>query len=81
MRHLFVCAANDVGILELRINESLQRANRCLASRSLEMAAEKAETWLVTDKRSFRYPKIVLGEHEVASSRSIKYLGVQLDRS
>ena len=33
-----------------------------------------------TDRRSFQYPKIVLGEHEVVWKKIIKYLGVQLDR-
>ena len=35
---------------------------------------------IVMDKRSFQYPKIVLGEHEVEWKTSIKYLGVQLGR-
>ena len=35
---------------------------------------------LITDRRSFQYPKIVLGEHEIEWKKSIKYLGVQLDR-
>ena len=38
------------------------------------MAPEKTEALLVTDRKSFRYPKIVLGEHEVAWSSK------QLDR-
>ena len=36
---------------------------------------------LVTDRRSFQYPKFVLGEHEIEWKKSIKYLGVQLDRT
>ena len=44
------------------------------------MAPEKIEALLVTDRRSFQYPRIVLGEHEVEWKTSIKYLGVQLDR-
>ena len=31
-------------------------------------------------RRPFRYPRIVLGEHEVDWKKSIKYLAVQLDR-
>ena len=50
-------------------------------SRCLKMATEKTETLLVTDRRSFKYPKIVLGEHEIECKKSIKYVGVQLDRS
>ena len=75
-----MCSAEDVGILELRINESLWRAKRWLDSRGLKIAPEKTEALLVTDRRSFQYPRIVLGEHEVAWKTSIKYLGVQLDR-
>ena len=77
---LVVCAADDVKILELRINDSLWREKRWLDSRCLKMAPEKTEAWLVTDRRSFKYPKIVFGGHEIEWKRSIKYLGVQLDR-
>ena len=77
---LVVCAADNVGILELRINDSLWRAKRWLDSRCLKMGSEKTEAFLVTDRRSFQYPRIVLGEHEIECKKSIKYLGVQLDR-
>ena len=38
---LVVCAADDVRILELRINESVWQAKRWLDSRCLKMAPEK----------------------------------------
>ena len=62
------------------INASLWREKRWLDSRCLKMAPEKTEALLVTDRRSFKYPKVVLGEHEIEWKKSIKYLGVQLDR-
>ena len=77
---LVVSAAEDVRILELRINEILWRAKRWLHSRGVKMAPEKTEALLVTDSRSFQYPRIILGENEVKWKTSIKYLGVQLDR-
>ena len=77
---LVVCATDDVGILELRINDSLWQAKRWLDCRGLKMAPENTEALLVTGKRSFHYPKIALGEHEIDWKKSIKYLGVQLDR-
>ena len=46
----------------------------------LGMDPEKTEALLVTDRRSFQHPKIVLREHEVEWKKSIKYLDVQLDR-
>ena len=60
-----MCAADDVRILELRINESLWWAKRWLDSRCLKMTPEKTEAVLVMDRRSFQYPKIVLGEHAI----------------
>ena len=36
-----------------------------LDSRCLQMTPEKTEVLLVTDRRSFQYPKIVFGEHEI----------------
>ena len=77
---LVACAAEDVRILELRINGSLWRAKCWLDSKGLEMAPEKTEALLVMDRRSFQYPRIVLGEHEVKWKTSIRYLVVQLDR-
>ena len=44
------------------------------------MAPEKTEALLVTDRKSFKYPRIALGEHEIKWKKSIKYLGVQLYR-
>ena len=62
---LVVCAAVNVGVLELRINDTLWRAKRWLDSRGLKMAPEKTGALLVTDRRSFQYLKIALGEHEI----------------
>ena len=67
---LVVCAAEDVRILELRINESLWGAKRWLDSRGLKMATEKTEASKVRDRRSFQYLWIVLGEHEIKKQSS-----------
>ena len=75
-----VCAADDVKIMKLSISDSVWLAKRWLNSRYLKMATEKTESLLITDRRSFQYPKIALGEHEIEWKKSIKYLGVQLDR-
>ena len=77
---LVVYAAEDVRILELRIKGSLWRAKRWLHSRCLKMDPEKTVALLVTDRRSFQYPKIVLGDHVIEWKKSIRYPGVQLDR-
>ena len=71
---LVVCTADDVRIVELR------RAKQWLYSRCLKMAPEKTEALMFTDRKSFQYPKIVLGDHVIEWKKSITYLGVQLDR-
>ena len=48
-----VSSAKHVGILELKINESLWRAKHWLNSGGLKMAPEKTEALLVTDMISF----------------------------
>ena len=40
--------------------------------RNLKMAPEKTEALLVTDRRSFKYQKIVFGEHEIDWKKSIR---------
>ena len=77
---LVVCVAEDVGIFKVKINESLWREKRWLESRGLKMAPEKSEALLVTERRFFQYPKIVLVLHEVVWKKSVKYLRVQLDQ-
>ena len=62
---LVVFAADNVGILELRINDTLWRAKRWLDSRGLKLAPEKTKALLVTDRRSFQYPNIAFREHEI----------------
>ena len=64
----------------LRINESLWRVKHWLDAKGLEMALEKIEALLVTARRSFNPPRIVLGGLKVQWSRNLKYLGMQLDR-
>ena len=45
-----------------------------------ENGPEKTEASLITDRRSFQYGRIILGEHEVEGETIIKYMGVQMDR-
>ena len=78
---LVVCAADDVRILELRINESLRRAKRWLDSRGLKMALEKTEDLLVKDRRSFQYRRIVLGDHEVSLNKKHGEFGFYLSQA
>ena len=75
-----VYAAEDIKILELRINESLRRAKRWLDSRHPKMSFEKTKASLVTD-RSIRSCFMELGPglvpYEIMLSR--KYCPQQIE--
>lgn len=77
---IIVCSAEDPEILGIRVNESLRRAKQWLDSRCLQMALDKTEALLVTDKRLYESPKIEMDGIEVPWGNHLKYLGVMLDR-
>ena len=59
LKEEMTCVAQDVRILELRINERLWWAKRCLNSRGFKITPEKTEALLVTDSRSFQYYQVM----------------------
>ena len=46
----------------------------------LKLAQEKSEAVLVTKRRKFEYPKLVLDGHMIQFQDSIRYLGLWIDR-
>lgn len=75
-----VVTARSAEILEIVANDSLQRTRRWLESAGLEMASQKTEATLITSRRAFVKPGLQLGTMHIPWSKSIRYLGVQLDR-
>ena len=47
---IIICPENNLELLEMKVNESLRRVKIWLESRKLQMALEKTEILLVTDK-------------------------------
>ena len=45
-----ICPESNLELQEMKVNESLRRVNMWLESRKLQMALEKTEMLLVTDK-------------------------------
>ena len=66
---LVVCAADEVRILALRINECLWRAKLWLDKRFLKMAPEKTEALLVTDRRSFNNRRSFSGNMKLSEKK------------
>lgn len=77
---LIVCHSDSVPLLEMKVNETLFRVKRWLDRKHLEMALEKTEAVLVTDKRAFKYPCIYLGDNQIIWKKQITYLGVEIDQ-
>lgn len=75
-----VATASKTEQLEIEVNDSLDRIHRWLKMKNLQLAVHKTEAVLITDKRSFTYPKIVLDGTEIKWSKSLRYLGVQIDK-
>lgn len=76
---LIISHSDNVDPLERHLNEALSRINRWLDKRRLQMAVEKTEAVLVTDKRAFNFPCITSNGVSISWSRQITYLGVEID--
>lgn len=61
-------------------NESLRHASKWLEENRLKLAIHKTEAVLVTDKRLFTPPNIVLQGEIISWIKDVRYLGVQIDR-
>ena len=47
---IIICPENNPVLLEMKVNESLRRVKMWIESRKLQVALEKTEILLVTDK-------------------------------
>ncbi|KAI8129373.1 Retrovirus-related Pol polyprotein from type-1 retrotransposable element R1 [Lucilia cuprina] len=65
--------------LEIITNDSLSRCDRWLNEHGLKLAAEKTESILITNRRSFIAPKLRIQGKSITFSKSLRYLGVLLD--
>ncbi|CAI6350147.1 unnamed protein product [Macrosiphum euphorbiae] len=50
-----------------------------MTTNGLQLAPEKSECVVLTNKKKFRNPDLFIHGHQIPSKRAIRYLGVQLD--
>ncbi|MBV2145438.1 MAG: hypothetical protein KTM48_01705, partial [Wolbachia endosymbiont of Pissodes strobi] len=74
-----VATGRSTEILELAVNDSMRRIQEWLNLSGLKLAVHKTEAVLITERRVFRTPILILGKDRIPLKRSGKYLGVQLD--
>lgn len=67
--------------IQVRANYTLRKIQEQLTKRNLEMAPHKSEAVLLAGGRTKKTIKINIGNMEINSKESIKYLGVHLHRN
>lgn len=77
---MVICASKNTKDLEVVVNDSLERVYRWLVKRKLTLAVDKTEAILVTDRRSFDFPKINICDKDIKWGKTMTYLGVELDQ-
>jgi len=74
-----VAIAHNAELLERSINPTLEKVNHWMATNGLQVTLHKTEAVILTRKRAYMDPSIVCGGHNIPVTRTINYLGVQLD--
>lgn len=71
--------ANFAKLIEQIVNPTLEDIGGWMMSNGLRLAPEKSECVVLTNKYSYRDPRLFIQECQVPVKRSLRYLGVQLD--
>lgn len=78
---MVLIAGESINILENRANEVLDIVSRRIANLGLEIAAEKTEAVLFTNKYKFDSPNVHLLGTQIRVSPEMTYLGIVVDRT
>ena len=76
---IIISGAENPEVLGIRVNESLFRTKMWLPKHGLEMAANKTQAIMVTKKRAYIKPIIMIENEEIQWQRQMTYLGVEID--
>ena len=75
-----VAVAKSGDMLQNKINTTLICIREWLIDRKLQLAPEKTEVVLLSGRRNLKTITVKIGDMAVASSKSIRYLGVHFDK-
>ena len=76
---VMVVTADSARQLEIKANDCLNRANFWMQENGLQLAVQKTEAVLITDRRAFVPPELELGERRIEWNRSVTHLGIMTD--
>lgn len=74
-----IVTSRTLETLRITCQDSVRRTRHWLIGKGLELAAHKTEAILFTRRRNVEPPQLVIGGYRIEFSKSIRYLGVQLD--
>jgi len=74
-----VVVAHNAELIEQFANPTLEDIGSWMELNGLRLAPEKSECVMLTNKRSFREPRLLIQGCQIPVRRSLRYLGVQLD--
>lgn len=74
-----ICTAQVPFILEEKLGKALQDVVTWMTSNDLELALQKTEAIIFTNRNSRNTMTVEFPPHSIASSRCVKYLGVRFD--
>jgi len=66
-------------LLEEALNPTLAAIDHWMQQRGLQLAHNKSEAVLLTNRRSFEPPRLEIGRHPIRIEKSLRYLGVIVD--
>lgn len=67
-------------LLEDKINPVLRTIDTWMTQRGLQLAHQKSEAVLLTKRRAYVPPSLVVGGHQIKIAKNLRYLGVILDQ-
>jgi hypothetical protein len=76
---LVVGCADTIEEVESRVNQALDAVTRWIESAKLQLAVEKTEAILFTNRRKFKPPTFRLRGVEIKVASTLKYLGIWFD--
>lgn len=74
-----VAVAHNAELIEQIVNPTLEDIDGWMSSNGLRLAPEKAECVVLTNKRSYREPRLSIQGRQIPVRRSLRYLGLRLD--
>lgn len=72
--------AHNARLLEEKVNPTIEAIRTWMDENGLQLAPQKSEAVLLTRKNRYDTPNIFLGGHRITVTKTLRYLGINLDQ-